>query len=588
MAWYRAGSVTVTNGSAVVTGAGTDFVANASVGEAFLGPDARVYEIAQVVSATQLVLSAVYQGAGAGGQGYAVLPTQSFARDLASGVASLLTRYGGIADGVGAGLFSDGGPATPAIRFGADQDTGIYRYGANAIGIATGGARCAVFNNGRFGIGTDNPDSAFDVSASAPVRGIIGRFRNGDSNGTGAQNVMWQEGVATWAYGQPAGANAFAWWSGRSSGTDGTEVMRLTNSGNLGIGTINPGAKLHVRAGQDQNVVVLTNAYGSAPGVVAVASVTDTSALAPLAIMGSDVRFYNGGSEAARITGGNLLVGSTTSYPAHNIGKLVGEGDLVLAITNAAFGYTTAAYYSCGVTILGSGASCAMAVSRNSGTQRSINAGGTINASGADYAEYMLKAAGCGRIPKGDICGVDHDGRLTKTWADAISFVVKSTDPSLVGGDTWDAAVGPRPEQPGAEPVAPASPLEPADGADDAERETWAAAIADHPAQVEAYHRAHAEWQAAMDAHAEAMTVWGAAHEQARQCVDRIAFCGQVPVNVAGEFAVGDYIIAASNGAGIQAIAIAEAEITFDQYRRRIGKVWAVRDGRAWVDVQHG
>jgi hypothetical protein len=33
---------------------------------------------------------------------------------------------------------------------------------------------------------------------------------------------------------------------------------------------------------------------------------------------------------------------------------------------------------------------------------------------------------------------------------------------------------------------------------------------------------------------------------------------------------------------------VPEAEITFDQYRRRLGKVWAIRDGRPWVDVQHG
>ena len=61
-----------------------------------------------------------------------------------------------------------------------------------------------------------------------------------------------------------------------------------------------------------------------------------------------------------------------------------------------------------------------------------------------------------------------------------------------------------------------------------------------------------------------------------------------MPVNVTGNFAVGDYIIAVANGSGIKAIAVAEADITFDQYRRRVGKVWAVRDGRAWIDVQHG
>ena len=42
MAWYRTGTVTVTNGSATVTGAGTDFVSNTQIGECFLGPDGRV------------------------------------------------------------------------------------------------------------------------------------------------------------------------------------------------------------------------------------------------------------------------------------------------------------------------------------------------------------------------------------------------------------------------------------------------------------------------------------------------------------------------------------------------------------------
>lgn len=29
-------------------------------------------------------------------------------------------------------------------------------------------------------------------------------------------------------------------------------------------------------------------------------------------------------------------------------------------------------------------------------------------------------------------------------------------------------------------------------------------------------------------------------------------------------------------------------DMTLAQYARRIGKVWAIRDGRAWIDVQHG
>jgi hypothetical protein len=61
-----------------------------------------------------------------------------------------------------------------------------------------------------------------------------------------------------------------------------------------------------------------------------------------------------------------------------------------------------------------------------------------------------------------------------------------------------------------------------------------------------------------------------------------------VPATVTGDIEVGDYIIAAANGAGIKAVAVKPDEITLAQYMRRIGKVWAIRDGRAWIDVQHG
>lgn len=137
--WYRAGTVTVTNGSPNVTGAGTDFVANVGPGEAFLGPDGRVYEVAQVLSATQLVLAMNYQGATAAGQGYAVMPTQSFARDLALGAAELLNTFAGVRDGIGQGLIADGSVGAPGLRFSADQDTGVRRAGANSVALVAGG-----------------------------------------------------------------------------------------------------------------------------------------------------------------------------------------------------------------------------------------------------------------------------------------------------------------------------------------------------------------------------------------------------------------------------------------------------------------
>jgi len=50
---------------------------------------------------------------------------------------------GGVATNIigGTGLFADGTVAAPSISFLADQDTGIYRIGANNIGVAANGAK---------------------------------------------------------------------------------------------------------------------------------------------------------------------------------------------------------------------------------------------------------------------------------------------------------------------------------------------------------------------------------------------------------------------------------------------------------------
>jgi hypothetical protein len=82
-------------------------------------------------------------------------------------------------------------------------------------------------------------------------------------------------------------------------------------------------------------------------------------------------------------------------------------------------------------------ADAGMKVRMVAANSRSINAAGTVNASGADYAEYMRKASGCGAIPKGAIVGINASGELTDKFDEAVSFVVKSTDPSFVGGDSW-------------------------------------------------------------------------------------------------------------------------------------------------------
>jgi hypothetical protein len=195
-------------------------------------------------------------------------------------------------------------------------------------------------------------------------------------------------------------------------------------------------------------------------------------------------------------------------------------------------------------------------IGKDSTTSRSINAAGTLNASGTDYAEYMFKADPAVVIPKGDICGIDATGKLTTQFADAISFVVKSTNPSYVGGDTWaqESIVG----------KAPTPPVPPQDSTAE---ET-------------------ARWETELQAFEVAKAEFAAKVEVERAKVDRIAFSGQVPVNVIGAN-VGDYIVPQADGMDIVGVPVAEAAITFAQYRIAVGRVISIDpDGRANIIVK--
>ena len=190
-------------------------------------------------------------------------------------------------------------------------------------------------------------------------------------------------------------------------------------------------------------------------------------------------------------------------------------------------------------------ANSTLAVRGMSGTSRAINAGGTVNASGADYAEYMVKADGCGDIVKGQVCGVNAEGKLTDRYDDAVSFVVKSTDPSYVGGDVWGREAGECPVE------------QPAPNKGESEEDFLAR---------------HNEWAALPE-----VVAWRKRLEECRQKVDRIAFAGQVPCIVKGPVKPGDYIgPAKAKGGGIEAWAVRKPKTA--EYLDAVGKVWSVPD----------
>jgi hypothetical protein len=250
-----------------------------------------------------------------------------------------------------------------------------------------------------------------------------------------------------------------------------------------------------------------------------------------------------------------------------------------------------------------------MRISKNTATSRSINAAGTVNQSGADYAEYMEKA-GDFTISKGDVCGIDVNGKLTNKFADAISFVVKSTDPGLVGNDTWahDLVEPTKPkftppkysgqENPGNAPQPPEFPpsesvkaeiVETLMAAYKAELAAWEIRKAQYESDKAAF---AVEFRSAEQAFNEGpmaqyqadMEAFSAQLEQKRTMVDRVAFAGQVPVNVIGA-QPGQYIVPVNDSGTIKGVAISNP--TFEQYQVAIGKVIAVeQDGRARIIVK--
>ncbi|USU06284.1 hypothetical protein NF699_06385 [Sphingomonadaceae bacterium OTU29LAMAA1] len=618
MAWYRNGTVAVTNGSATVIGAGTDFVSNVKIGEIFIGPDRGSYEVAAIVSATQLTLAEPYQGPGGGGQSYKIAPTASFARDLALAFSGFKNTYGGMLDTVGLGMFGDGTVAAPGIRFTADQDTGMRRSNSNVVALTTGGVDRTYF--GDFGatvIGRLTAAQADGVGVIAPTLGSMPP----SSAFFGISQIY---GLLIGSY----GSNGDTWIQAqRVDGNPTAYNLNLQPSGGkVGIGLVAPTAKLDVYEGTAASGIRCVVGNGPYAGNVVIFGVdgkTNGYQMTKDAVNNiQHVWSGTAGAEYARFDiFGNFLLGTATaSYSGHTINKATPTGNAVLTVRSDTTGAASAVFLACDAEGW-SGTASAMWVGRvNNG--RSINAAGTVNASGADYAEYMVKADGCGLIAKGDVCGVDATGRLTKSWAAAKSFVVKSTDPAYVGGDSWADHLPPKPEAPGAAPVAPVAPIAPAslppepvltpreDGEDDesftaraaaffaasaaqdalvSEHAAYNDAVAAFPGLLAAHGEAHEGWEAAKAAYEVDLPAWEADLEKARQSVDRIAFAGQVPVNIAGDYAVGDYLVATNTAdGGITVWAIAEADITFDQYRRRLGKVWAIREGRPWVDVQHG
>jgi hypothetical protein len=396
--------------------------------------------------------------------------------------------------------------------------------------------RMRINSVGNVGIGTTSPDVRLHISGSDGIK--IQATGNSDTPSLTIINNTNQYGWARFGgglQGNGRGYAAVSCWNGSTIG----EVIRISGDGNVGIGTstvttaggAHKGMEIFGASGAS---LVLSNGGGNKSYLY-----TDGSGTTFYLDVPGAFTITVAAVERMRISATGYLklktVSSTYSNATHRLDDYQSaQGNVILVSGNAEQADSFIAYSVSQANQ--SAAGTAVAIGRNSSTGRSINAGGTINASGADYAEYMIKAI-ADNIVKGDIVGINSEGKLTNIFNDAISFAVKSTDPAYVGNDSWGS-------------------------------------VGSLNKPISLYTE-------------EELQQYKITNEAIRSTVDRIAFSGQVPCNVTGSN-VGDYIIPIQTGDG-KITGQAVASPSFEQYQISVGKVWKImEDGRAWIAVKIG
>jgi hypothetical protein len=138
-----------------------------------------------------------------------------------------------------------GSAAAPSFSFDGDPNSGLYSAGADQVAISTNGTgRLFVDASGNVGINSGAPTYKLQVVAQA-----------------GAQNIFLagQVGVSNGYQIDSTGSAITHIWS-----TAGGEKVRLTDGGNVGIGTSSPQEKLHIGGSGTQTLRISNATVGSA------------------------------------------------------------------------------------------------------------------------------------------------------------------------------------------------------------------------------------------------------------------------------------------------------------------------------------
>ena len=177
MTWYKSGTVSVAPNSNAVIGTDTAFILNGRVGDAFVGPDGEMYEVANIASDTALAISPPYKGPTNAAGPYALVPIQGYVKDTADALRQASNQISNSVEGLeesvqeaadSAAAAADSQAAAATSESNAAQSADAALSSKNAAGVsatnAGNSATAALASKNAAGV---SATSAADSAAAA-------------------------------------------------------------------------------------------------------------------------------------------------------------------------------------------------------------------------------------------------------------------------------------------------------------------------------------------------------------------------------------------------------------------------------------